>query len=379
MKNPIPYSLQPQTLQLEMQPGEVQDCVMSEWRRLEAEFGEIGLSCSADWTEVWLNAYGDLVPHHFLTAREVASGRLVGICLVTEGVAQKEGPLPIRTLHIGTAGEPDRDSVCVEYNRLFVKPGLEREFAVLIVEYLESRTGFDQWNLDGFAGSDLDVFLAEPAGPEAAPHVTAARQGGAVSGNLELKRESAYWFDLKTTREAGGDVLSQLRSSTRRKVKRSLEAWESLKVDVSDSLELATEMFGELVELHQARWNSAGKPGSYSSDRFLRFHEELLSRLVPQQRMAFVRVRSPAGTLGCVQLLVDRNRALLYQCGRVFAEGSQSPGVVLDYLDPGVLSTRIRCLRFSGVCHAAQATSVECVPGHRVGTASTSSTQVCGP
>ena len=176
------------------------------------------------------------------------------------------------------------------------------------------------------------MFLTEPADQDEPSRTTAVSKSRDVTEYLELKRESAHWFDLKTTRAAGRDVLSELRSSIRRKVKRSLEAYASLEVDYADSLEPATEIFGELVELHQARWKSAGKPGSYSSQRFLQFHEELLARLVPQQRMVFVRVRSEAGTLGCVQLLVERNRALFYQCGRVAPEGRQSPGVVLDYL-----------------------------------------------
>ncbi|MFP6762316.1 MAG: hypothetical protein VB858_01820, partial [Planctomycetaceae bacterium] len=253
------------TLRLETQPGEARDSVMSEWRRLEAAIGEVGLSCSADWTEAWLKAYGDLVPHQFVTVRDLDTRRLVGICLVTEGVAQKDGPLSIRTLHIGTAGEPEADSACVEYNRLFVMPGHEREFAALIVEYLESRSGFDQWNLDGFADADLSVFLADSTDSNAVPKTLTVAQGQRAAGTLELIRESAHWFDLQTTRETGRDVLSELRSSTRRKVKRSLESYGTIKVEFADSLGSATEMFGELMELHQARWNAVGKPGSYSS------------------------------------------------------------------------------------------------------------------
>ena len=112
-------------LLLEAREANSRDFVLSEWRQLENRIGDRGLSCSADWTEVWLSVYGDLVPHRFLMAIDGQDGRLVGICLVTEGIEQKDGPLPIRTLHIGTAGEPDADSVCVEYNRLLVEPQRE--------------------------------------------------------------------------------------------------------------------------------------------------------------------------------------------------------------------------------------------------------------
>lgn len=57
-----------QTLQIEVRPSDARDFVLSEWRRLEIRIGHRGLSCSADWTEVWLSTYGDLVPHRFLLA-----------------------------------------------------------------------------------------------------------------------------------------------------------------------------------------------------------------------------------------------------------------------------------------------------------------------
>ncbi|MDA0590620.1 MAG: GNAT family N-acetyltransferase [Planctomycetota bacterium] len=309
---------QQQAVRLEVRSSDVRDFVLSEWRRLEARIGDRGLSCSSDWTEVWLDAYGDLVPHRFLMAIDSEDGQLVGICLITEGVEQKDGPLPIRTLHVGTAGEPDGDSVCVEYNRLLVEPRFEHAFAEQIVSHLEAQSGFDQWNLDGFAEADLAAFLPEEAG------------NAAVA--LELTRQPTHWFDLKTTRNEGKDILSSLKSGPRRKVKQSFKGYDEVTVDFAESLDQASEIFSELMELHQARWNSVGKPGSYSSERFVRFHEGLLARLVPQGRMALIRVRTGGCTLGCVQVFIEHGRVLLYQCGWAPAEGTKSPGVVLDYV-----------------------------------------------
>lgn len=115
-------------------------------------------------------------------------------------------------------------------------------------------------------------------------------------------------------------------------MKRSFEAYEDVTVDFSETLDEAADIFGELMELHQARWNSVGQPGSYSSDRFVEFHEGLLARLVPQGKMALIRVRTEAGTLGCVQLFVEHGRVMLYQCGWSPTDGTRSPGVVLDYV-----------------------------------------------
>lgn len=299
-------------LSLEIRPSTDRADVLKSWIELEQRIGHLGLTCSPDWTEAWLNAYGDLVPHCFLLAHD-ATGTLQGICQICEGVDQKDGPVRIRTLHVGPSGEPEADSVCVEYNRLLVSPEFEAAFAGLIVDHLESRSGFDQWNIDGMSTAKLSAF-----------HQHAAE--------LRLQVEPAYGFDFRKAREDKTSILAQYKSSTRRKIKRSLAAYDSLSLEWADTLNDAVDAFNEMVELHQARWASIGKPGSYSSSRFTRFHEDLLSRLVPQGRMVFVRVRSGDTTLGIVQLFIENSRALLYQCGRSVAENAQSPGVVVDYL-----------------------------------------------
>lgn len=302
-----------QTLSLGMRSPTDRAEVLQLWTELEQRIGHLGLPCSADWTEAWLNAYGDLVPHSFLLARNPETSTLQGICLICEGVGQKDGPLGIKTLHVGPAGEPETDSVCVEYNRLLVAPEFEGAFTKLIVEYLQNRSGFDQWNIDGIATAKLAAFHQHES-------------------DLQLRIEPSYGFDFAKAKTEKTTVLSQFKSATRRKVKRSMEAWGDLSVEWASTLNEAVDAFTEMVDLHQTRWTSVGKPGSYSSKRFTDFHEDLLSKLVPQGRMAFVRVRSGADTIGIVQLFIEHRRALLYQCGWSVGDKTRSPGVVVDYL-----------------------------------------------
>src|SRR5688500_10302953 len=73
------------------------------WQQLESTLRSTGLANSWAWTDSWLNAYGDSVPHWFVLAER--GGRTVGVALLTHGRKQRRGPLPIRTAHVGTAGE----------------------------------------------------------------------------------------------------------------------------------------------------------------------------------------------------------------------------------------------------------------------------------
>ncbi|MHC4878684.1 MAG: GNAT family N-acetyltransferase [Planctomycetota bacterium] len=286
---------------------------LAEWQSLETRLGSVPLMCSTDWTAAWLDAFGDLIPHSFVLARESSTENVVGACLVTRGVAQKDGPLPIRTLHLGTAGEPDADSVWVEYNDLLVEPAAREAFCEELRQYLQSQPKIDQWNLDGVSEELADYFDSS-------------------TQQLQRRVETSCWFDLTVPRKKGTRVLDELRSATRRKIKHCLKVASDVTVEWSESLDEATDMFSEMVDLHQAHWNSVGMPGCYVSDRFTRFHEALIARLIPEQRMAFVRVRALGRTVGCVQLFFDRDRALLYQCGRTLDSGVPSPGVLTDYL-----------------------------------------------
>src|SRR4051812_24571765 len=80
------------------------------WRALEASI-EVGVADSWDWIETWLDHYGDMSRHRFAIGH--GPDGPCGIALLVEGVDQRRGPLPVRTLHIGTAGEPDAETVRV--------------------------------------------------------------------------------------------------------------------------------------------------------------------------------------------------------------------------------------------------------------------------
>lgn len=296
---------------LEIRAANEREFVLASWKQLEARVGERGIACSADWTAAWLEAFGDLVPHRFVLGR--AGEAVVAACLVCEGVEQTDGPLSVKSLHIGTAGEPDSMSACVEYNRLLVEPQHEAAFVQLLVEFLNRQTEFDQWNLDGFAESALRAFTD-------------------CEEKLELTSSTARFFDFATARDKG-ELLAALGHEPRRKAKKGLKHYEGIRLEWAESLDQAAEFLADLMGLHQARWQSLGKPGCYASERFVRFQEGLIARLVPAGRMTLSRATANGAVVGGNQIFFENNRALVYQCGWSPAPQGISPGVVVDYLN----------------------------------------------
>ena len=298
-------------LRLEVLGPQALPDVMKLWREAEARLSNQRLMCSSVWTETWLKHYGSLVPHRFAIARR--GDLCCGVALLTSGVNQFDGPMPLRTWHLGTAGEPDADSVCIEYNSLLVRDEDRIDFTRQLVGWIDSQSDCDQAYFDGFASHDIAPLLAD--NPKA----------------VVLRKPSPY-FDLRAAREANVEPIELLGAPTRANLRRSLRKLGQPTGEWAASAERAEEMLHRMIERHQARWNALGEPGSYASRRFREFHFDLVHRLVPIGAMGMYRVTSPAGILGCAQIFIDDNRALLYQSGWSPQPGNVSPGLVVDYL-----------------------------------------------
>lgn len=278
------------------------------WAALERELGNGSVACSWRWTETWLEHYGEVVAHRFAVAE--AGGRPRGIVLVTRGPARWDGPVRIRTVHLGTAGEPRGEGVYVEYNRVLAHPSYSAGFAAALIDALSQERGWDELNLDGFGREALDPFLR-------------------ASPGLRLNVVASPATELAKAADADGAVLTLLKSGTRRKVRRSVEALGELETEWASSPGHALDILGELVELHQRRWTDAGEPGAFASSRFRAFHAALVPRLLEGDSVILFRVRARQGTVGCLYHYVEGNRALFYQSGlRPFPDSRISPGFV---------------------------------------------------
>jgi len=284
---------------------------LATWRELEHRLQNRSVACSAVWTECWIHAYGDVVPYSFLVAE--SNGTIRGICLLAMGTSQKAGPFALKTQHLGTAGEPMPGSVCVEYNRILVEPAFQQEFFRQIVQHLHADRDWEQLRLDGFSEQDLQPWL------EHLPHA-------------EIRKRESRYFNLQAARAAGETVIEGLGRSTRSNLRRRLKQYGELDCQWAETLEQAEEILQELIVLHQARWQAAGQPGAFASDRFRRFQQDAGLKLFLEQKVVLFRVRHQAETVGCLLLLVDQNRLLDYLSGFADFNVKPSPGLTTHFL-----------------------------------------------
>ncbi|AMV19701.1 GNAT family N-acetyltransferase [Planctomyces sp. SH-PL14] len=300
---------------------------LDQWRRLETRLtpaaartsfrNDHGYGCSADWTELWLRHYGPLVPHRFLlhvTTEGFGPDRretVTGIALVTQSRIRK-GPLVLRQWHLGTAGEPGAHSVCVEYNRVLAESAFRTDFHEKIAEWFLD-AGQDGIELDGLAPEEWESLR-----PFLPP--------------MELRTQASKFFRLTRARAAGTDVLSQLGRSTRQGLRRKLRDYGPIETTWATEADTAHAIVDELIELHQARWNALGKPGSFSSPLFTAFQRDLLTHWAESQRVVAFRARHQGETVGCLVLLVEGRRILDYFSGFCAFDRKASPGMVTHAL-----------------------------------------------
>lgn len=286
-----------------------------QWRSLVERIGHQSISVNPDWVDCWLTDYGDLVDPSFLIARTGNTVR--GIALLSSGTSRRNGPFRVRSRHIGTAGEPQSGSVCVEYNRLLVEPVYRLPYVNGLIHSLQRDPSWESLYLDGMPADELSHWQ------QAIPEAT-------------VRWRDSPAFDLGQLRQQGGELLSALGKSTRSNIRRRLRQYGfeqgELRVEWATSLAQAEEIFEELVDLHQARWTAVGEPGAFANPRFLRFQQRLLANLFPQRKQVLFRVRQRDETVGCLLLLVDDNRLLDYLSGFAPFDTTPSIGLISHYL-----------------------------------------------
>lgn len=280
------------------------------WRRLELQLSNPRLACSSIWTETWLNHYGEFVAHQFVVGMRGAD--VCGIALLTQGVDKHVGPFHLKTWHVGTAGEPESESVCIEFNTLLAGPHDFGDFAEALWKWAREETACDEFRMDGFETTTLPPL--EVAGLE-----------------VVVQSKSSYYYDLGPSRDCGEEPLMRLGSQTRSNIRRTMRELGPTRVEWAETSDHAESLFRDLVQLHQARWNASGMPGAYASRRFHDFHLDLVRKAVPLKVMAMVGIKAGDRLIGCNQVPIDGRRAQIYQSGRVPAAGRVSYGMVLDY------------------------------------------------
>lgn len=273
------------------------------WRAVEAAAPDVPPFARWDWTELWLEHFGDAVPHEYLIVER--GGVPCGAVLLTRSTVCR-GPFTVRRLHLGTAGEPAGEGVFVEYNGLCAPSPERAGVARALLAHVHRARRWDELHLDGFTPMHAAPLLA-------------------VEPRFIVEQR---WSPLLELDQTSGDLIDALRSRNARKgIRRTLRRIWPYTTEWAHDGAHAHAILDDLERLHQQRWRGRGKPGAFASPRFRAFHRQLIDKWLPDGRAVVFAVRHEGDTVAALYGFVVDGTLQLYQGGfRMFEHTNMSIG-----------------------------------------------------
>jgi CelD/BcsL family acetyltransferase involved in cellulose biosynthesis len=287
-----------------------------QWRDLEQRANG---SFFQSWTWVGCRAVERFSDPVLVEAAD--AGRTVALGLFNR-VRRRFGP---SALYLGEAGSDDLDSPYVEQNGILTAAGREVELTALCLRPLA-------------AAHDLVLSGVDQ------PVLQAARAAAALVHTIRC--QPAWSVDLAAIRHAGGEYLATRSANTRQQLRRSDRFYLAngpILLQHAESLEIAHAMLDQMADLHQTTWEGRGKPGSFASPLFRRFHHALIEAGFPRGEVTVTKISSGGTVIGFLYNFIWRRWISAYQSGFAYRddENRAKPGLtchlaaIRDALDQG--------------------------------------------
>lgn len=266
--------------------------VADDWNRLA---GDIPFR-TWHWLATWWTFYERRNTQLCVLAVESETGELVGLApWFIESTAFRG-----RVIQFLGSGE-----VCTDYVSLLASPGGEDEVARAICDWLcgEGRASWDAIKLSG--PETNDPAIAALTRQFASRRHTIRQQPGMNCWSVEL----APTWDA---------FLESVHSSRRAKIRQSLRKYIDNGKVVSHVLHDPSELdqrFETLIDLHQRRQRSLGRPGCFSSQRFTAFHREISRRFLALGKLRLLWIEMDGRTIAASYSIVGGQTVFYYQTG----------------------------------------------------------------
>jgi CelD/BcsL family acetyltransferase involved in cellulose biosynthesis len=301
------------------------DAIRDDWNALYALSPYSSTALDFVWLRGWWRVYGAVYGIEGLRVVTVWRGsQLVGALplYLGRGTEGAVGSLGGRHLRFISTGEAEHEETCPDYLNLLCLPGEEAG----CVDSIWAEVGRMAWDRLEFLDLAEDSPLLRA---QAVPHTV-----------LPFSRGCCPISDLAGGFEA---YLGRLSSNTRQQTRRLIREGERAGICFElAGVEQAAGVFSHLVELHQERWTSEGKPGVFAAPRFSQFHRNLIGQWLPCGRVVLARLSLAGDPVAVLYGFLTGKKFDFYQSGvRLEAAGSlRSPGNLAHLLLMRALTER---------------------------------------
>jgi CelD/BcsL family acetyltransferase involved in cellulose biosynthesis len=301
---------------------------VADWQALGEQWRDMEARADASFFQSW-TWIGCLGPERYsdpvlLQARR--DGRAVVL-----GLFNRRRSWLFYTLWLHESGDPQLDSVFIEYNGLLIDAGLAAEGGADAADSLRAAC-LAEVRSSALPGPPLGRRLVlsgiDPA------HL---RGAAAIATVSRLTARVAPALDLAALRRDGRRHIDVLSANTRAQLRRSLRAYAALGElairRACDSAE-AHRFLDGLGRLHQATWQHRGRAGAFANPHFVRFHHALIDRALPRGEVELWQITAGPVEVGYLYNFQHRGRVLAYQSGFDYAVGDHraKPGLACHHL-----------------------------------------------
>jgi CelD/BcsL family acetyltransferase involved in cellulose biosynthesis len=305
------------------------EAMRAEWSALvlRAPRGELVLTPA--WLLAWWREFGrgDGLKLRMVTFRD--GGTLVGLAPLSLRLVLHRRAIPVRRLALLATGEEEQHEICSDYVGVLCDAGYEEAIAQALARLVVEDRALGRWDellMPAMSSEDPAVEQLRGAFEAAGAQVSVAETG-----------RCPYVALPKTWEE----YLKMLEGSSRYVVTRAmreLEKWagkggfELLRANTPEELATGRKV---LHSLHGERWSGEGERGVFASERFARFHDEMMPQLLAgkdgQLDLFWLQVKGEP--IAAVYNIVFRNKVYFYQSGRKLEVPKQvKPGIAIHAL-----------------------------------------------
>ena len=256
------------------------------WEELLSAYPLATTFSTWEWLSSWWRAFGggrQLLVLAFYDPSQCDHSQLVALATLSLERHHVVGPVSLIKLHLMGDGSGDSDSL-----DMLVRPGWEERFAGALLHYLEEQKGV--WDF-----CELNTLPPEsPAADSLLRYLQ--KHGWTALQHLRVASAISLPDNWETyLQQLSSEDQKNLARYTRRLEKR----YQTRMYRCAQESELSA-VLEALFQLHQARWQAAGEPGSFESEERRRFYYELSRLLLARGRLELW-VLELSGAIAAVQ------------------------------------------------------------------------------
>jgi CelD/BcsL family acetyltransferase involved in cellulose biosynthesis len=318
-----------------------------EWDALLASCATSEVTMTPEWLLAWWRTFGDLERRKLRAVIVEDGARMIGLAPLLTRVVRHRPGIPFRRLELLASGEPEEDEICSDYLSVLAARGAEANVASAIADTI-SKMRWDELVLPAMSGDAL-----------APLHLAGALHLRGVRVELATTTESPY-VALPAKFDEYTASLSKRRRYLVRRSLRDLDEWAGGKGATVEHARDATDLpkaRAILEALHAERWREHGHEGVFASQRFKKFHDEVIPALHARGAVELSWLVARGEPIAAVYNLVWNGRVQVYQSGRrVDFPDEIRPGLVLHarLIERAIAAKRVEYDFLAGVTRYKQ-------------------------